>query len=62
MLFKLRMRDFVVLSLKMILLMENLSRMKEKSVEKVEEKGYSCETPKWSAARYAGMTNGEFVS
>jgi hypothetical protein len=25
--------------------------MKEKSVEKVEEKGYSCETPKWSAAR-----------
>ena len=34
MLFKLRMRDFVVLSLKMILLMENLSRMKEKSGKK----------------------------
>ena len=38
MLFKLRMRDYVVLALKMILLMENLSRMKEKSLEKrVEE-------------------------
>ena len=53
MLFKLRICDFVVL---------HLSRMKEKSLEKVEEKGYSCETPKWSAARYAEMTNGGFVS
>ena len=53
MLLKQRRCDFVVL---------HLSRMKEKSVEKVEEKGYSCETPKWSAARCAEMTNAGFVS